>query len=193
MPAGYFDVFYGKELKEKQKICAVSVDANCSSGMIVPVDFNFIASKNLRKIIKRRNLRGLARIMERQFAQSGAMIWSQLDDVSNIRAYIGDARVVTGFGYDKSLPRIFNESGLPSLKEKIFEADKWLEFFLGEPIDLNKAANFFGLTVKINSYTVRDGESISDDEIEAMNHHKVNVSLTATIAVIAHLVVNEMI
>ena len=135
--------------------------------------------------------------MIEQYTTSGSgkgfCVWGSIDseeNVEEIRDFIGNSRVVTGFRYDGSLPDIFERYRLNGLNKKIFSVRDWFETFHEKPMTLSQTIEYFDFW--INVYPDREAtERLSNNEQRVIHDHKENLLISVFLSVLVHLIVND--
>ena len=193
-PYKIYSTFYDNDIKKAQELCVVSASANCLTGVAAHLNLNtFFEGYDAyhHNTVEFEDLFDLIRKHAASKRGKGFFVWSNVnEDVQELREFIGESRVVTGFRYDGLLPEIFEQYDLKRLIKNIFSVKHWLETYLEKPMTFSQAIAYFDLWIDLdlNGGSVKSSPAC---EKEILNDRKEDLFLSIYLVVVAHLIVND--
>lgn len=192
VPYKYYPVYFNNEVKSAHDLCILSADAQCQSGILAYLNLKELFKGNVNHEIKFDDIASLLQHYSKKTNKKGFCSWSFMNEkeATNIRQFIGRARVVTGFNYDGSLPEILEQYKMRALDKKIFSCQDWFETFLDRTLTLSQAIDYLGFWIELKSEQ-NSLKHVPDEEKSVLHNHQDNLFFTMFLAIIAHLVVNN--
>jgi len=188
-PYKLYSTFYDNDIKDVQELCIVSAGPKCTSGVAANLDLVSLLEGN--RPVELEDTLDMIQDYAKNNAGKGFLVWSDIaQEVGEVREFIGDARVVTGFHYDGSLPETFEKYNIENLDKKIFSVKDWFETFLEKSMSLSQTIQYFGfwIDLDINRELVR---TTAPHERAILVDHKENLFLSVYLAIVAHMMVNN--
>lgn len=195
IPDRYYSLYFDNYLRDDPDLCILSADIDCQSGILAHLEVKamFRGRENYVKTTDIDDVFPLLTEYTTSNNSRGFYSWASIDanEAKKIRNFIGTSRVVTGFKYDGSLPKIFIDFNIPKLNHKIYSIRDWLETLLDKSMDLSEAIDYLKFNIELESQQ-ESMKHVPSEEREVLDNHKDNLFLSMYLSAVAHLTVNEL-